>query len=982
MRLLTAPFRRFGQDVAGLWSLRRTPYGLTPVLVLGFISITTTFDFVLFEIGGPQFLRRGNISVTSIIGLIAYVGLVTAFTNLAMGWYADRHRRVPFAGIGTILSAPAAGLTGIGRSTLTVGGARAGAAVASNGIAQIPVFSLLADYYPVDARGRMFAAINLFVSLGGIVAPAVSGLLFEHFGLPHTFMGDGVLIGLSGVLVLVFLREPVRGYFDRKWAGVDEEVAKVEEAPQSFGEGFRSVFAVRTLRRIFVAQVVLGAVAILGLFQVIVLYDHYNLSVLGVGLFFVPSGVAALFGAVYGGSLVDRYSRRDPGRVMYVFGVFVAVNGLGLIGYAVEPPLAVLVVSSCVVTFGLSLVGPALLAVITSVTPPAVRTQGIQTLGLAAVPGTVFGFSLLSIIFDRYGSGPVFYVGLGATLVGAAIFASAAPLYDFDRRSATAGAVAAEAWRRSRQEGDERLLICRDLSVGYEGVQVLFGVDLDVSQGQILALLGTNGAGKSTLLRAISGTQEASGGSIVFEGRDITHMPPHEITARGLVQMPGGRGLFPGMTVRDNLLLATWLTEDPADSRQAMEEALEIFPILRDRGDEQAGTLSGGEQQMLSLAQAFMLRPRLLLIDELSLGLSPAVVGRLVEAVKEINRRGVTVIVVEQSVNVALELADEAVFLEKGEVRFVGPTADLMQRPDILRAVYVRGTGATASSGSSRESIERERRLASLEDTRVVLEADGLVKRFGGVTALDGASLQLREEEILGIIGPNGSGKTTLFDTLSGYLVPDAGVVRMDGLDVTRLGPDARSRLGMLRRFQDARLYPSLTVLEALLIALEPRLEIRNVVLVGLGWPGARRSETRARARAERLIEMLHLGVHRDKLVRELSTGLRRIVDLACVLAAEPKVVLLDEPSSGIAQAEAEALGPLLRQVRHEVGCSMLLIEHDMPLITAVADELLAMDQGQVIARGLPETVLSDPRVEASYLGDSEATIQRSGSLR
>src|SRR5205807_2513358 len=167
-----------------------------------------------------------------------------------------------------------------------------------------------------------------------------------------------------------------------------------------------------------------------------------------------------------------------------------------------------------------------------------------------------------------------------------------------------------------------------------------------------------------------------------------------------------------------------------------------------------------------------------------------------------------------------------------------------------------------------------------------------------------------------------------------------------EGVDITGLSPEARAKRKLVRRFQDARLFPSLTVFETLLIALEQQLEVRSTVLGALSAPNSRRAERRLRRRAERLIELLDLGAYRDKFVKELSTGLRRIIDLGCVLATEPKVLLLDEPSSGIAQAEAEGLGPLLRRVRFETGCSMLIIEHDMPLISAVSDELIALERG------------------------------------
>jgi branched-chain amino acid transport system ATP-binding protein len=500
--------------------------------------------------------------------------------------------------------------------------------------------------------------------------------------------------------------------------------------------------------------------------------------------------------------------------------------------------------------------------------------------------------------------------------------------------------------------------------------------------GEIVALLGTNGAGKSTLLRAIGGVTEASDGAIVFDGREITHSLPNEIAARGVITMPGGRGVFPGLTVRDNLLLANWLTRDPKDQRDRLAEVFEIFPVLRERADVNASTMSGGEQQMLSLALAFLARPKLLMIDELSLGLSPAVVGELIEIVKEFNRRGISIIVVEQSVNVALTLADKAIFMEKGEVRFEGPTKELMRRPDILRAVYVKGTGAlTDGAGAGARRIDERRRTEELQVARPILEVQGLVKTFGGIRAVDDLSFVLREGEALGVIGPNGSGKTTLFDLISGYQTADAGAVIYDGVDVTAWSPEQRARRKLVRRFQDARMFGSLTVYETILVSLEQRVEVRSTFLSAFGAPQARRAERRLRLRADRLIELLELGSFRDKFVSELSTGLRRIVDLACVLAAEPRVLLLDEPSSGIAQAEAEGLGPLLSRVRFETGCSMLIVEHDMPLISAVSDELLALELGAFVARGTPEEVLNDERVIGSYLGTSEAALRRSGSL-
>ncbi len=345
---------------------------------------------------------------------------------------------------------------------------------------------------------------------------------------------------------------------------------------------------------------------------------------------------------------------------------------------------------------------------------------------------------------------------------------------------------------------------------------------------------------------------------------------------------------------------------------------------------------------------------------------------------REIHARGTTIIVVEQSVNVALTIADRAIFMEKGEVKFVGQTADLLQRPDILRAIYVKGTSGAVSERVPARSRSRTT-VADERGGRNLIRVDGVTKTFGGVTAIDDLSLDIDEGRTLGIIGPNGSGKTTLFDLISGYQRVDSGAILFEGADVSALGPEERARRGLVRRFQDARLFPSLTVFETLLVALDQRLEVRNLVLTGLGTPNARTAERRVCQHAERLIDLLELGSYRDKFVKELSTGLRRVVDIACVIATEPTLLLLDEPSSGIAQAEAENLGALLRRITYETGCTMVIIEHDMPLISSVSDELLCLERGRVLARGTPKEVLDDQRVAEAYLGSTHATVQRQG---
>lgn len=260
------------------------------------------------------------------------------------------------------------------------------------------------------------------------------------------------------------------------------------------------------------------------------------------------------------------------------------------------------------------------------------------------------------------------------------------------------------------------------------------------------------------------------------------------------------------------------------------------------------------------------------------------------------------------------------------------------------------------------------------------LAATDVSVAFGGLVALDGVDIEVAPSEIVGLIGPNGAGKTTLFDCLSG-LVPCAGTVQLLGRDVTGLGPHRRAAAGLGRSYQDARLFPTMTVLDCLRTAAELSRRGGGWLAAVPGSPRAGRAERGVTQRALEVIEILGLGAYGHKLVRELSTGTRRIVDLGCLLVQRPAVVLFDEPSSGIAQREAEALGSLLLTIRRDTGAALIVIEHDMPLLLGVAERLYALETGRVIAEGRPGEVVRHPEVVRSYLGDDLAAINRSGAL-
>ena len=258
------------------------------------------------------------------------------------------------------------------------------------------------------------------------------------------------------------------------------------------------------------------------------------------------------------------------------------------------------------------------------------------------------------------------------------------------------------------------------------------------------------------------------------------------------------------------------------------------------------------------------------------------------------------------------------------------------------------------------------------------LVASEVTVRFGGLVATDAVSLEVGANEIVGLIGTNGAGKSTLMNAIGGYL-PSTGTVQLLGDDVSGLRPAARARRGLGRTFQAATLFPELTVRETVQVALEARGRT-GILTAALLIPRSNRLERAKRADAAELIDFLGLGRYADTHISELSTGTRRIVELAGLLALDARVLCLDEPTAGIAQRETEAFGPLIVEIRRELGASMLVIEHDMPLIMSISDRVYCLEAGRIIAEGAPSAVRDNPLVIASYLGTDERAIARSGT--
>jgi branched-chain amino acid transport system ATP-binding protein len=232
----------------------------------------------------------------------------------------------------------------------------------------------------------------------------------------------------------------------------------------------------------------------------------------------------------------------------------------------------------------------------------------------------------------------------------------------------------------------EPVLSVKDLQVHYGAIHALRGISLEVPDGKVVALIGANGAGKTTTLRAITRMLRVTAGSVRFRGEELTRLQPHQIVARGLAHAPEGRGIFLNLTVRENLELGAFLRTDSDGIRADLEKSFQLFPILKERVDQVSGTLSGGEQQMLAVARALMCRPRLLLLDEPSLGLAPQIVERIFQVLREVSQSGVSLLLVEQNAHKALQIAHQAYVLETGEVVMKGTGQELLASPEVRKA--------------------------------------------------------------------------------------------------------------------------------------------------------------------------------------------------------------------------------------------------------------------------------------------------------
>lgn len=682
--------------------------GWRPMITLG-MSLGLVIGQGVVLLLAPQMAASLGESTSSVSGAWSgwLVGLLLA-TPFALRLGLGAPRRVPMVTSGTLLLA--VGLCGAAMSTsvltIAIASFAAGAGTVLVASAALP---LLADLYPPSARLRVVAAAATAASIGVALVGALTILLPQ--AEPLTWRAGMLLAAIDAAVVglaVAWIAEPATGaleservtYLFGNLNGATSRLADAAPPRMRFPEAVRRTHSLASVQPLMMAAVALGACIYgAGVYGSFLLGEAGAASLATIGL--VEAGCALAAGVVLvlvGPAAEAAYAKSPVELAMPARWTAVGVVAAAAVLVVSTARRGVLVEGLGLAAFSAGLAVAVLLAahLLLSVLAPELRPVG-AILAVVYAAGGIAGAALLLPPIDEAGGLGWAFAAAGLAAVSASLLvarAAARAEHDFE------GAV--EAMVESREVAvaaalgtSAPLLSCRRVCFSYGQLQVLFDVDFAVEEGEMVALLGTNGAGKSTLLKVVSGIGIPSSGAVRHRGRDITFMDPGERVRRGITQIPGGKAVFGPLSVADNLRLYGYsLGRDRKTIDRGIEEGFAAFPRLAERRNALASTMSGGEQQMLALTKAMILKPGLLLIDELSLGLAPKVVGELLELVRKINQAGTAVVLVEQSVNVALSLASRAYFMEKGAVQFDGPTADLLERPDVLRSVFLRGAAA------------------------------------------------------------------------------------------------------------------------------------------------------------------------------------------------------------------------------------------------------------------------------------------------
>ena len=616
---------------------------------------------------------------------------------LPMGVLADRCRRSRVVGFASLAFAVMVFCSGLAVNAFTLFLARFGVGISKANTGPVHG-SLLADAYPIAVRGRMSAATMSVGTVVRVTSPLLVGVIASVAGGVEGWRWAYFILCIP-VFVLAFfafrIPEPRRG--QQEMSSVLGEVLEEhqEKSAVSIEAAFARLQQIRTFRTVMIGFVALGfSLFTGGVLSNLYVEERFGLDTLERGVLGTVTGLLVAATIPFAARRFDRLFRSSPTKALRLVGLLIMPVCIFIpIQYLMPSAWSFAVagiVPGILLITAFTMVGPITMAIV----PYRLRGMGgaISSLYIFFGGATV-GALLAALLVDITGPrAAVLILSVPSTFIGGALIVRSASFIRNDMALIVSELEEEreEQERRTTNPADVPALQVRDVDFSYGQVQVLFDVNFEVRKGEVLALLGTNGAGKSTILRVIAGLGTPSRGVVRLNGDTITFVAPERRVHMGIQLLPGGKGVFPDMTVADNLEMGAFVyRDDAADVARRIAHVYELFDDLASRKDQIAGSLSGGQEQMLALAMTLLHEPEVLLIDELSLGLAPVVVQDLMHVVETLKGRGMTIVIVEQSLNIALEISDRAVFLEKGQIRFEGPSAELAARDDLVRAVFL-----------------------------------------------------------------------------------------------------------------------------------------------------------------------------------------------------------------------------------------------------------------------------------------------------
>ena len=672
--------------------------GAATFVVLMILNSLDELQTAAIAVLAPDIRDTFGVSDGTITFIASSSGAFVVLGAIPMGWAADRMRRIPIIGWASIIFAAMVTLSGMAVNAFSFFWARFGVGIAKANT--IPVHSsMIADTYPIGIRGRIGAIDKGTGRLIAVISPILVGGIAaiangpgEVDGWRWTYYILGIPVAIAAIAAF-FLKEPQRGRWEKEDV-LGESFTEDDPLPVSLDAAFSRLMRIKTVKSVVLGFSALG----FGLFTAPVLEnlwleDKFGLESFERGAWATAAGLFTVLSLVYVGPKFDRLWRENPTRTLQMIGALIGFSAIFKPIQWAMPTVPLFIAFSIPTLVMLNTAFAMVSPVMQAIVPYRLRGSGtaLITLYIFFIGGT--GGGLISFMFaDSWGPRVTTLVlTIPSAILGGWIMYRGARHVRHDLSLNVQELFDEQDEQRRTTGGDEiPALQLNNIDFSYGSVQVLFDVAFEVKKGETLALLGTNGAGKSTILRVISGLGIPQRGVVRLGGRTVTYTSPQLRSRLGIQQLPGGKGVFPDMTVRQNLVMGAYIhRHDSADVERRIASVLELFPDLERRQGQRASSMSGGQQQMLALARVLLHEPEILLIDELSLGLAPTVVQDLLGLIERLQERGQTIILVEQSLNVALSVADRAIFLEKGQVRFEGSAEDLLKRDDLARAVFL-----------------------------------------------------------------------------------------------------------------------------------------------------------------------------------------------------------------------------------------------------------------------------------------------------